>query len=165
MRGGPAPRGDRPGADGPRKRQGAGGAGAARPAAGPDSADWGPWPAVRGARGAVYAALVVLGALTGLAGALVQGAWPPFGLLLSLAGSVGLFWGGAKLCRTRVGAAVPGGGWTVTVLLLTASRPEGDFLFAAGAGSYIYLLGGILAAVICATVALPAPPTVPNRHR
>ena len=34
-------------------------------------------------------------------------------------------------------------GWMLAVILLTASRPEGDFLFAAGSGSYLYLLGGI----------------------
>lgn len=122
-------------------------------------------PAALGARIAVYALLAVLGALTGVAGALVQGAWFPGGLLLALAGSVGLFWGGAKLCRTKVGAAAPGGGWALVVLLLTSSRSEGDFLFAAGAGSYIYLLGGMLAAVMCATIALPAPLVPADRRR
>jgi hypothetical protein len=42
-------------------------------------------------------------------------------------------------------------------MVLSTSRPEGDFLFAAGVGPYIYLLGGAMTAVICATVPqLPA---------
>jgi ferredoxin-NADP reductase len=41
----------------------------------------------------------------------------------------------------------------VAVILLTASRPEGDFLFAAGVGSYLFLLGGMAVAVMCATLA------------
>lgn len=124
-----------------------------------------PVPASRPARVAVYAALVALGVLTAAAGALVQSGWFPAGLILALAGAVGLFWGGAKLCRTRLGAALPGAGWVVTVFLLTSPRPEGDFVFAAGAGSYVFLVGGVLAAVMCATIALPAPPVPGHKYR
>ncbi|MBA0051409.1 hypothetical protein E0L36_11060 [Streptomyces sp. AJS327] len=124
-----------------------------------------PVPARKGARVGVYLLLAVLGAFTGTAGALVQGAWFPGGLVLALAGSVGLFWGGATFCRTKIGAVAPGAGWAVVVLGLTTSRAEGDFLFAAGASSYLYLLGGMLAAVMCATIALPAPLVPAERHR
>ncbi|MER5528204.1 DUF6113 family protein [Streptomyces sp. NPDC002677] len=96
--------------------------------------------------------LVVLGALVGLAGALVQAAWFPGGLLLALAGAAGLFLGGARALGSRSGAAAPAFGWVVAVILLTASRPEGDFLFGAGGGSYLFLLGGMALAVICATI-------------
>ncbi|MFC4493544.1 DUF6113 family protein [Streptomyces ovatisporus] len=123
-----------------------------------------PVPAARPARLGVYFALLVLGVLAGVAGSLVQSGWFPGGLLLALAGAVGLFWGGAKLCRTRVGAAAPGAGWAVTVVLLTTARPEGDFLFGAGIGSYVFLLGGMLAAVMCATIALPAPPVPGHKY-
>ncbi|SCK13329.1 hypothetical protein H181DRAFT_00828 [Streptomyces sp. WMMB 714] len=124
-----------------------------------------PVPAGRAARLGVYAVLLVLGVVAGVAGSLVQSGWFPGGLLLALAGAVGLFWGGGKLCRTRVGAAVPAAGWTVTVVLLTTARPEGDFLFGAGIGSYVFLLGGMLAAVMCATIALPAPPVPGHKYR
>ncbi|WP_338018123.1 DUF6113 family protein [Streptomyces taklimakanensis] len=107
----------------------------------------------RGARIAAYAVLTVLGGAVALAGSLVQAGWFPLGLLLALAGTVGLFLGGARLTRTRVGAAAPAGGWMLVVLLLTVSRPEGDFLFGAGGRSYVFLFGGMFAAVICATVA------------
>ncbi|MBO8187476.1 hypothetical protein JW592_18715 [Streptomyces sp. DW4-2] len=118
-----------------------------------------------GGRVAVYAALAVLGVLTGITGTLVQGGWFPLGLLLALAAAVGLFWGGSKLCRTKVGAAAPGAGWVLAVLLMTPSRAEGDFLFAAGIASYVYLFGGMLAAVMCTTIALPAPPVRPGKNR
>ncbi|MFC7305041.1 DUF6113 family protein [Streptomyces monticola] len=110
---------------------------------------------------AVYALLLVLGALAGAAGALVQGAWSGGGLVLALLGAAGLFYGGARATGTKGGAVAAGAGWLVTVLLLTASRPEGDFVFAAGLGSYVYLLGGMALAVMCATLAVPSQPARP----
>jgi hypothetical protein len=96
--------------------------------------------------------LFLLGALIGAAGALVQGGWFPGGLFLALLGAAGVFLGGGLATGTRAGSVAPGAGWMIAVLLLTASRPEGDFLFGAGAGSYLFLLGGLAAAVICATL-------------
>jgi hypothetical protein len=105
-----------------------------------------------GGRIAAYAGLFVLGAVIGAAGALVQSGWFPGGLLLALAGAAGLFLGGAYAVGTRAGAVAPAAGWMVAVVLLTASRPEGDFLFGAGLGSYLFLLGGMAVAVMCATL-------------
>jgi len=96
--------------------------------------------------------LFVLGAVVGLAGALVQSGWFPGGLLLALVGAAGLFLGGARATDTRAGAVAPAVGWLIAVILLTASRPEGDFLFGAGVGSYLFLLGGMAVAVMCATL-------------
>ncbi|MER6984979.1 DUF6113 family protein, partial [Streptomyces carpinensis] len=59
---------------------------------------------------------------------------------------------GARATGGRGGAVAGAVGWMVAVVLLTASRPEGDFLFAAGGGSYLFLLGGMAVAVICATL-------------
>ncbi|GGW19319.1 DUF6113 family protein [Streptomyces capoamus] len=103
-------------------------------------------------RAAALVGLFLLGALVGLAGALVQGGWFPGGLLLALAGAAGLFLGGAHATAGRGGAVAPAAGWIVAVVLLTTTRPEGDFLFGAGGGSYLFLLGGMALAVICATV-------------
>lgn len=104
-------------------------------------------------RMAAYLGLLVLGAAVGVAGSLVQGGWFPGGLLLALAGAAGLFLGGAQALGARGGAIAPATGWMIAVVLLTASRPEGDFLFGAGVGSYLFLLGGMAVAVICATFA------------
>lgn len=103
-------------------------------------------------RAAALVGLFLLGAVTGFAGALVQAAWFPGGLLLALAGAAGAFLGGTYATRSRGGAVAPAAGWIVAVILLTTTRPEGDFLFGAGGGSYLFLLGGMALAVICATV-------------
>ena len=103
-------------------------------------------------RTAALVGLFLLGAVVAGAGALVQGAWFPGGLLLALAGAAGLFLGGAQATGGRGGALAPAAGWLVAVVLLTTSRPEGDFVFAAGTGSYLFLLGGMAVAVICATL-------------
>ncbi|MEU6671605.1 DUF6113 family protein [Streptomyces sp. NPDC046727] len=103
-------------------------------------------------RAAAHVGLFLLGALVGLAGALVQAAWFPGGLLLALAGAAGVFLGGSYGTASRSGAVAPAAGWIVAVILLTTTRPEGDFLFGAGGGSYLFLLGGMALAVICATV-------------
>ncbi|MYT75991.1 MULTISPECIES: DUF6113 family protein [unclassified Streptomyces] len=110
---------------------------------------------------AALVGLLVLGALVGVAGALAQGGWFPGGLLLALLGAAGVFHGGARLTGGRAGAVAPAAGWLVAVMLLTTSRPEGDFLFGAGLGSYLFLLGGMAVAVICATIGLPGQPPVP----
>ncbi|WP_079167010.1 DUF6113 family protein [Streptomyces oceani] len=112
-----------------------------------------------------YAALVVLGLLTGLAGGLVQAGWSTGGVPLALAGAAGLFWGGSQLTRGKGGAVAPAAGWLVAVVLLTTPRPEGDFVFGAGLGAYVYLFGGMLIAVMCATIALPAVPGAKDRDR
>ncbi|WP_327317657.1 DUF6113 family protein [Streptomyces sp. NBC_01235] len=109
-------------------------------------------------RVAAYVGLVVLGAVAGLAGALVQAGWFPGGLLLALVGAGGLFVGGARALDTRAGAVAPAAGWMISVILCTAGRPEGDFLFGVGGGSYLFLLGGMALAVICATIGLGRQP-------
>ncbi|MGP4000925.1 DUF6113 family protein [Streptomyces sp. 8N706] len=101
---------------------------------------------------AAYAAFFLVGVATGAAGALVQAAWFPGGLLLALLAIAGLCYGGVRTTGTRVGAGAAAGGWLIAVLLLTPARPEGDFLFGAGLGSYVFLLGGMLVAVMCATL-------------
>jgi len=109
------------------------------------------------ARVAAYIGLGVLGAAVAAAGALVQDGWFPGGLFLAVAGCVALFYGGTRLTGTRLGTAVPAAVWLVCVLVLSTQRSEGDFLFAAGVGPYVYLLGGAMSAVICATLP-PLPP-------
>ncbi|MEU6506802.1 MULTISPECIES: DUF6113 family protein [unclassified Streptomyces] len=104
------------------------------------------------ARMAAYAGLFLLGAVVGLAGTLLQAAWFPGGLLLGFAGAAGTFLGGAYATGGRGGAVAPVAGWIIAVILLTTSRPEGDFLFTAGGASYLFLLGGMALAVICATL-------------
>ncbi|WP_151771417.1 DUF6113 family protein [Streptomyces abyssomicinicus] len=121
-----------------------------RPAAGSPLAQ--PLRLPSAGRTAAYAGLFLCGALVGVAGALVQAAFFPGGLLLALAGAAGTFLGGSRLMASRAGAAVPVAGWLVAVVLLTTSRPEGDFVFGASLRPYLFLLGGIVVAMICATL-------------
>lgn len=107
-----------------------------------------------------YLGLAVLGLLVGAAGALVHGGWFPGGLLLALAGTGGLFLGGSRLTGTRLGVLVPAGGWMLSVILLTLPRPEGDFVFGAGVGAYLFLFGGMILAMICAALVRPRVPVV-----
>ncbi|GAA0391289.1 DUF6113 family protein [Streptomyces luteireticuli] len=109
---------------------------------------------------AAHLGLVVLGFLVGVAGSLVQAGWSPGGLLLALLGVAGLCYGGAVLAG-RSGGAAGGVGWLLAVLMLSLNRPEGDFLFEAGIGSYVFMLGGMTVAVICATLAKKPQPGRP----
>ncbi|MFC9706252.1 DUF6113 family protein [Streptomyces sp. NPDC056943] len=115
-------------------------------------------PTSPGARYAWYGALVVLGALVGTAGALVQAAWFPGGLLLGLLATAAVFYGGLRATGTQVGVVAAGCGWLLAVILLSFGRPEGDGVFGGGAGDLLFLFGGMAVAVICATLSrLPRP--------
>ncbi|GAA2725878.1 MULTISPECIES: DUF6113 family protein [Streptomyces] len=111
---------------------------------------------------AAYLGLAVLGFAVGVAGALVQGGWFPAGLLLALAATGAVCWGAVLLSGARGGGYAAGLGWLAAVLVLAANRPEGDFLFGAGIGSWGYLIGGMTVAVICATVPKAAQPDGPS---
>ncbi|WP_435974207.1 DUF6113 family protein [Streptomyces sp. Qhu_M48] len=118
----------------------------------------GPFPASRNVRIAWYAGLAVLGVLVGTAGALVQAAWLPGGLVLALLATAALFYGGLRATGTQIGVAAGGGGWLVAVILLSFGRPEGDGVFGGGVGELLFLFGGMGIAVMCTTLArLPRP--------
>ncbi|MFJ8883451.1 DUF6113 family protein [Streptomyces sp. NPDC102402] len=106
----------------------------------------------------LYTGLAVLGAAVGLAGTLVQAALFPGGLLLALAASAGLFYGGRVLTGTQLGALVPAVGWFIAVIVLLGGRPEGDYVFGQEVGLALFMLGGMAVAVMCATMSrLPYP--------
>uniref|UniRef100_A0AAU3GQU7 DUF6113 family protein n=1 Tax=Streptomyces sp. NBC_01401 TaxID=2903854 RepID=A0AAU3GQU7_9ACTN len=116
------------------------------------------------ARIPLYVGLAVLGAVVGLAGTLVQAALFPGGLLLALAASAGLFYGGRVLTRTQLGALAPAVGWFIAVVVLLGGRPEGDYVFGQEIGLALFMLGGMAVAVICATMSrLPDPANSADR--
>ncbi|MFJ5828355.1 DUF6113 family protein [Streptomyces sp. NPDC093089] len=125
---------------------------AAKPSRTPD-----PMPS-KAARYVWYGVLFVLGALVGTAGALVQAAWLPLGLVLALLATAALFYGGLRATGTQVAVAAAGGGWLVAIVLLSFGRPEGDGAFGGGVGELLFLFGGMAAAVMCTTLSrLPRP--------
>ncbi|WP_079406020.1 DUF6113 family protein [Streptomyces sp. 3211] len=100
--------------------------------------------------------LLVLGALTGAAGWLVVDLWFPGGLLLALLAVFGLFLGGRIALGTGFGVGGAAAGWFLSYVMLSVPRPEGDFLLSSsGISMYVYLLGGTVLAVICATMRGP----------
>ncbi|AUG79511.1 hypothetical protein CFP65_4789 [Kitasatospora sp. MMS16-BH015] len=106
----------------------------------------------RGARIALYTLFFLLGAAASLAGCFVQSLWTPGGLLLALAGTWAVFYGGLRATGTKLGAGAPLAGWFAVLLVLMSPRPEGDFVLAAGLTSYGYLFLGAVGGVICATL-------------
>ncbi|MFE3739425.1 DUF6113 family protein [Streptomyces sp. NPDC059134] len=118
----------------------------------------------RPGRIAAYLGLAVLGALVGIAGSLVQGGWFPGGLVLALLATAGAFFGGLYATGTQLGVGAPAAGWLIATIGLSMGRAEGDAAFAAGAGPLVYLLGGMVVAVMCATMSrLPQPGTKSGR--
>jgi hypothetical protein len=107
---------------------------------------------------AAYLGLAVLGVVVGIAGALVQGAWLPGGLLLALLATAALFYGSLQATGTQLGVVAPAVGWLMAIVLLSIGRPEGDGAFAAGVGPLVFMLGGVTLAVICATMTRPSQP-------
>ncbi|MFJ2499104.1 DUF6113 family protein [Streptomyces sp. NPDC087539] len=101
---------------------------------------------------AAYVGLAVLGALVGIAGALVQAAWFPAGLLLALVAAGGLFHGGRLVFDTQLGTLAPAAGWLISIVVLLGGRPEGDYVFGDELGLTLFMLGGMAVAVICATM-------------
>ncbi|MET4927109.1 DUF6113 family protein [Streptomyces sp. PSRA5] len=140
--------------------------GATRAGAGAGGGEPGAWLASppRPGRIAAYLGLLVLGAVVGTAGSLVQAGWFPGGLVLALVGSAGLFYGGRTATGTSFGVGAPAAGWLIAVIVLSLGRPEGDGIFAAGLGPVVYLLGGAVVAVMCATMSRsPQPATESGR--
>ncbi|MFF4339938.1 DUF6113 family protein [Kitasatospora sp. NPDC001540] len=106
----------------------------------------------RGLRVAAYVVLFLLGAAVSVCGAFVQTLWGGFGVLLALAACGGLFYGGLRATGTKLGAGCALGGWFVVLAVLLAPRPEGDLVLSATASAYLYLFGGALLGVVCATL-------------
>jgi len=106
----------------------------------------------RGFRIAAYVVLFLLGAVVSVCGAFVQTLWPPAGLLLALAATAGLFYGGLRVTGTKLGAGIPMAGWFVVLMVFLAPRQEGDLVLEASVTSYLYLFLGAVAGVVCATL-------------
>ncbi|WP_407560940.1 DUF6113 family protein [Streptomyces sp. 184] len=99
-----------------------------------------------------YLAALVLGALVGLAGSLVQGAWSPGGMLLALAAVGALCYGAGVATGGRGAGFAAGGGWFLAVIAMSLNRPEGDFVFVSGLGPQLFIFGGMVIAVMCTTL-------------
>ncbi|MFJ7245526.1 DUF6113 family protein [Kitasatospora sp. NPDC098652] len=106
----------------------------------------------RAARIAAYVLFFLLGIAVSVCGSFVQALWPPVGVLLALAATAATFYAGLRVTGTKLGAAVPAGGWFMAMLLLMVPRPEGDNVLWSNATSLAWLFVGSILGVICATL-------------
>lgn len=105
---------------------------------------------------AVLLGLLAAGVLAGAAGWLVVDLWFPAGLVLALLALFGLFLGGRLALGTGIGVGAGAVGWFLAYVILSVPRAEGDFLLSSsGIGMYAYLLGGVVLAVMSATMSVP----------
>ncbi|WP_052440512.1 DUF6113 family protein [Streptacidiphilus anmyonensis] len=118
------------------------------------------YPLGRPARMTAYLLLGVLGAVVGLAGALIVDLWSGGGLVLGTAGIIALSYGGGTLTGTRTGALVPTATWLGMLLVASVSTPKGDLIWGGSATSLALLFLGLLGSVL--TLARPA--LSPYRH-
>lgn len=109
--------------------------------------------------GGAYGVLAVAGVLLGVFGSFYQGGEigpvPVVALVFSLL-NLGAFRLAGWAMGTKLGALVPAVGWLVAVIFMSSKRPEGDLVISATTASYVFLIGGAVAAI--AAVALSRSP-------
>ncbi|WP_131741904.1 DUF6113 family protein [Actinomadura roseirufa] len=101
--------------------------------------------------GAVYAALGLLGGVFGLVGSYAQG-WTAGDVPVAAVVLVPLVFAMVRLAGWgtggRIGATVPAVVWGVVVFVMSMRRPEGDLVVPATLSGYVYIIGGMVAAVL-----------------
>jgi hypothetical protein len=111
--------------------------------------------------GAAYAALGLLGGVFGVVGSFAQdwtaGPVPVAAIVLvalvfAMARLAGLGMGG------RLGATIPAVMWGVVVFVMSMRRSEGDLVVPGTTAGYLFIIGGMLAAVAGVMMVPPARP-------
>lgn len=108
--------------------------------------------------GAAYGFLAVLGAILGVIGAF-EFSWQagpvPVAALAWTVVNIAAFRGAGWVMEGKLGVVAPAVPWVVVVLVLSSSRPEGDLVVTGTAAGYIFIFGGVIAAVV-ALVSTPS---------
>jgi hypothetical protein len=103
--------------------------------------------------GAAYAALGVLGVLIGLIGSFAQD-WTADSVPIAAVVLVGVVFGVVRLAawamESPLGGVVTALGWGLVTLVMSLQRPEGDLVIPGTTPGYVYIVGGLVAAVIAA---------------
>lgn len=111
--------------------------------------------------GAGYSALGLLGGLLGLVGSFAQG-WTAGPVPVAAIVLVALVFGMVRLAGFgmggRLGATVPAVVWAIVAFVLSIRRPEGDLVVPGTLAGYVYIIGGMLAAVAGVMLVPPARP-------
>ncbi|WP_449061396.1 DUF6113 family protein [Planomonospora algeriensis] len=107
---------------------------------------------------AAYAVLVLLGALMGLLGGF-QHSWylrpVPVSAIAWVLAIFAVCHGAGRAMGGRAGAMAPAAGWLAVTTLWLSARPEGDLVIADDVSGYVYLYGGLLAALAGALLVPP----------
>jgi hypothetical protein len=107
--------------------------------------------------GGAYGVLGVLGFALGVVGSFLYsetaGPVPVAAVVFVLINLVGL-WLAGRAMGTPLGALVPAGTWLLVVLFLSAKRPEGDLVIAGTLSGYVFMVGGMLAALVAVVAAM-----------
>lgn len=111
--------------------------------------------------GAAYASLGLLGGVFGVVGSFAQD-WSVGPVPLAAIVLVGLVfamaWLSGRGMGGRLGATVPAVVWGLVVFVLSMRRPEGDLVVPATLAGYVFIIGGMVAAVIGIMLVPPARP-------
>ncbi|WP_067477084.1 DUF6113 family protein [Actinomadura hibisca] len=103
--------------------------------------------------GAAYAALALLALVVAVLGAFAQdwtlGSVPVAAIGLVAANFVFVRLAGWAM-GARLGAVIPAVVWSLVVFLLSVQRPEGDLVIPGTTPGYVFIVGGMVAAVIAA---------------
>ncbi|WP_067831281.1 DUF6113 family protein [Actinomadura kijaniata] len=100
--------------------------------------------------GASHGAFALLGVVVAVLGSFAQN-WMVVALPIPAAAlallNFALVRGAGWATGSRLGAFVPAAAWVVVTLVLSLKRPEGDLVIGGTVSGYVYIIGGILAAV------------------
>ena len=103
----------------------------------------------------LHAVLLALGVLVGALGSFVHAqvvAGVPVGLLCAYALTAAALATAGLATRSRSGPAATAAGWLLSLLLLSAPRPEGDLVVAGDLAGYAWSLGGLVLAALAVAV-------------
>jgi hypothetical protein len=107
--------------------------------------------------GGAYGVLAVLGLALGLIGSFLfsgtVGSVPVAAIVLVLL-NFGCFQLAGWAMRSALGALAPAVTWMIVVVLMSARRPEGDLVVTGTLPGYVFMVGGMVAALIAVVVAL-----------
>jgi hypothetical protein len=100
--------------------------------------------------GAAYGVLGVLGMVLGVIGSF-EFSWEagsvPVAALVLTAVNLAVFRSAGWAMESKLGAVVPAVFWLVVVLVLSSRRPEGDIVVTGTTPGYVFIFGGVVAAL------------------
>jgi len=102
----------------------------------------------------LYVSYAVFGAMIGIIGAFTFNRSIVIAIGICLVNLVA-FRAMGWAASTRLGAIVPSVSWALAMFVLAAARPEGDVIVPATTAGYIFIFGGMTAAIV-ATYLTPA---------